>query len=77
MFGSLASPTEHALITTDPSELATSDSVDTDIDLDRVRPLAPLTEPDPGDTATATAGLGDDDADDDAGEEVVVDGWVA
>ncbi|WP_063821773.1 PrgI family protein [Nocardia pneumoniae] len=77
VFGSLASPTEHALITTDPSELATSDSVDTDIDLDRVRPQAPLTEPDPGDTATATAGLGDDDADDDAGEEVVVDGWVA
>ncbi|WP_431969810.1 PrgI family mobile element protein [Nocardia sp. bgisy134] len=58
VFGSLASPTENALITTDPGELATIDTVDTDIELDRVRPLAPLTEPDPGDdTATATAGL--------------------
>ncbi len=59
---------------TDPSELATSDSVDTDIDLDRVRPLAPLTEPDPGDTATATADLADDDIDDDSGQEVFLDG---
>ncbi|WP_435591323.1 VirB4 family type IV secretion system protein, partial [Nocardia sp. bgisy118] len=58
VFGSLASPGENALITTDPGELATIDTVDTDIELDRVRPLAPLTEPDPGDdTATATAGL--------------------
>ncbi|MGY1876399.1 TraG/VirB4 family ATPase [Nocardia gipuzkoensis] len=73
VFGSLASPTENDLITTDPSELATTDSVDTDIDLDRVRPLAPLTEPDPGDTTTATAGLGDDDV----GDKVVVDGQVA
>ncbi|WP_431957720.1 VirB4 family type IV secretion system protein, partial [Nocardia lijiangensis] len=78
VFGSLASPTENALITTDPSERATTgDTDDTDIDLDQVPSLAPLTEPDPGQTATATAGLGDDDYDADTGDEVVLDGRVA
>ncbi|MEV6256930.1 PrgI family mobile element protein [Nocardia sp. NPDC051911] len=71
VFGSLASPTENALITTDPGELATSaDPGDTDIDLDRMPPLAPLTEP--GDTEAGTADLADD-----SGEEIALDGRAA
>ncbi|MFF0531158.1 PrgI family mobile element protein [Nocardia amikacinitolerans] len=73
VFGSLASPTENALITTDPSELATTgDSVDTDLDLDRMPSLAPLTEPESTEAATD---LGVDDAD--SGDGVVLDGGVA
>ncbi|WP_280346154.1 PrgI family protein [Nocardia abscessus] len=72
VFGSLASPTENALITTDPGELAaTADTGDTDIDIDRLPPLAPLTEP--GDTETGTADL----ADADSGEEIALDGRAA
>ncbi|MEV0033566.1 PrgI family mobile element protein [Nocardia sp. NPDC050793] len=77
VFGSLASPTENMLITSDPSELATTgDTGDTDIDLDldRVPPPAPLTEPDPTEAATD---LGDNDFDADSGEEMVLDGGVA
>ncbi|MGY2090701.1 TraG/VirB4 family ATPase [Nocardia gipuzkoensis] len=74
VFGSLASSTENALITTDPSELATTgDTGDTDIDIDQLPPLAPLTEP--GDAGTATA-----DGDDivaEGGDEVVLDGRSA
>ncbi|MDE1673189.1 PrgI family protein [Nocardia gipuzkoensis] len=75
VFASLASPTENALITTDPSELATTATTgDTDIDLDRVPSLTPLTEPESTETATD---LGDNDFDTDTGEEVVLDGGVA
>ncbi|WP_249644397.1 PrgI family protein [Nocardia sputi] len=53
VFASLASPTENALITTNPSELATTDDTsNTDIDLDQVPSLAPLTEPEPAEAAT-------------------------
>ncbi|WP_174186694.1 PrgI family protein [Nocardia barduliensis] len=73
VFGSLASPTENALITTDPSELATtSDTGDTDIDIDQLPPLAPLTEH--GDTEAGTGDLADDDIDADSGEEIILDG---
>ncbi|MGV9722272.1 TraG/VirB4 family ATPase [Nocardia beijingensis] len=73
VFGSLASPTENALITTDPGELATSaDPGDTDIDLDRMPPLAPLTEPGDTETETATADLADD-----SGAEIALDGRAA
>ncbi|WP_433524076.1 PrgI family mobile element protein [Nocardia pseudovaccinii] len=75
VFGSLASLTENAVITTDPSELATTgDDGDTNIDLDTLAPLPPLTEP--GDTGTATADL-DDDIDADSGQEVFLDGRTA
>ena len=44
VFGSLASPTEYALITTDPSELTTDDyDGDSDIDLSALPTLGPLT----------------------------------
>ncbi|NKY26257.1 PrgI family protein [Nocardia gamkensis] len=72
VFGSLASPTENVLITTDPSELATTG--DTDIDLDRMPSRAILTEPEPTEAATD---LGDFDTDTDTGEEVVLNGGVA
>ncbi|WP_157107382.1 VirB4 family type IV secretion system protein [Nocardia grenadensis] len=53
VFASLASPTENALITTDPGELATSnDEADIDIDIDATAPLPALTEP--ADTEIAT-----------------------
>ncbi|MEV5832821.1 PrgI family mobile element protein [Nocardia sp. NPDC052112] len=74
VFGSLASFTENAVITTDPSELATTgDDGDTDIDIDMLAPLPPLT--DPGDTRTATADHVADDTD--SGEEIVLDGRAA
>ncbi|WP_227999121.1 PrgI family protein [Nocardia australiensis] len=76
VFGSLASATENAIITTDPSELATTDDDgDTGIDLDAPPSLAPLTEPDlgdAGDVATTFADLGDDDSDK-GGDGVVLD----
>ncbi len=75
VFASLASPTENTLITTDPCELATTG--DTDIHLDRVPPPAPLTEPDPGQTATAIVSLGDDDFDAEGGDEAILDRRVA
>ncbi|WP_063813433.1 PrgI family protein [Nocardia anaemiae] len=77
VFGSLASPTENALITTDPSELATTGDdgdTDIDIDIDTLAPLPPLTEP--GDAGTATADL-DDDHDVDSGQELFLDGRAA
>ncbi|MFE9327189.1 hypothetical protein ACIHDR_37130 [Nocardia sp. NPDC052278] len=75
VFASLASLTENAVITTDPSELATTgDDGDTDIDIDALAPLPPLT--DPGDAGTATADL-DDDLDVDSGQEVFLDGRTA
>lgn len=46
VFGSLASPTEHDLITTDPAELIDTDTGHADIDLDQ--PPAPVTGPDSG-----------------------------
>lgn len=46
VFGSLASPFENALITTDPAELTDTDTDHTDIDLDQ--PPVPVTGPDSG-----------------------------
>lgn len=52
VFGSLASFTENAIVTTDPAELAAStDAGDTDIEIDVAVQLSPLTDPD--DPATA------------------------
>ncbi|MGO4615681.1 PrgI family mobile element protein [Nocardia sp. 2YAB30] len=76
VFGSLASLTEDALITTDPSELATiGDDGGTDIDIEPLPSLPPLT--DPGDAGTATADVGDNDNDADGGQEIVLDGRAA
>ncbi|UAK31915.1 PrgI family protein [Nocardia asteroides] len=44
VFGSLASPAENALITTNPGELADNDG-DTDIEIDAAAPRPPLTDP--------------------------------
>ncbi|WP_433754719.1 PrgI family mobile element protein [Nocardia sp. CA-135398] len=71
VFASLASPTENALITTDPSELVTTgDDGDSDIDLNALPSLPALT--DPGHAGTATSDHGADDTD--SGEEVLLDG---
>ncbi|MGW0252172.1 PrgI family mobile element protein [Nocardia goodfellowii] len=57
VFGSLASATENAIITTDPGELAASNGeVDADVDLDSLAPLRPLTEPDPVEGFTGSPG---------------------
>ena len=72
VFGSLASQGEHTLITTDPSELATTGD-DGDIDIDTLAPLRSLT--DPGDTRTATADYAVDDTN--KAEEVFLDGRSA
>ncbi|MCP2320968.1 AAA-like domain-containing protein [Nocardia amikacinitolerans] len=65
VFGSLASATENAIITTDPGELAANnDEADTDIEIDAAAPLPALTEPDDltthrpnaaGETSTTTS----------------------
>ncbi|MFI9412865.1 VirB4 family type IV secretion system protein [Nocardia gamkensis] len=54
VFGSLASPAENALITTNPGELADNDG-DTDIEIDAAAPRPPLTDPHDPETATAPA----------------------
>ncbi|PKV98916.1 PrgI family protein [Nocardia fluminea] len=52
VFGSLASATENAIITTDPGEIASSSAeLDTDIEIDAAPPLSPLTEPNQHTTA--------------------------
>ncbi|WP_198654590.1 MULTISPECIES: hypothetical protein [Nocardia] len=64
VFGSMASPMENALITTDPGELATTGADgDNDIDLHALLAMAPLARPD--DIAN------DDDAE---SEEIVLHG---
>ncbi|MEU4651650.1 PrgI family mobile element protein [Nocardia fluminea] len=56
VFGSLASHTENALITTDPGELTvTSDADDTDIEIGAAAPLPALIEPDEPAPAQFTA----------------------
>ncbi|CAM4525948.1 PrgI family protein [Nocardia ninae] len=72
VFGSLASVTENAIITTDPGELAASaDEGDTDINIDTLASLAALTEPD--DPATAQTHHGQCDIDADEKEEVTLE----
>lgn len=72
VFGSLASLTENAIITTDPGELAaTAGEDDTDIELDTARSLPALTEPD--DPATEPTRHGQLDMDADDKEEVMLE----
>jgi hypothetical protein len=76
VFGSLASFTENAIITTDPSELAASaDEPGIDIDVDHSSALPALTAP--GDPATAPSHRGKYDIDADEKEEVVLDNRAA
>ncbi|PKV80510.1 PrgI family protein [Nocardia fluminea] len=76
VFGSLASFTENAIITTDPSELAASaDEPGIDIDIDPSSTLPALTAQ--GDPATAPSHRGKDDIDADEKEEVVLDNRAA
>ncbi|MCP2290791.1 TraG/VirB4 family ATPase [Nocardia amikacinitolerans] len=76
VFGSLASATENAIITTDPGELAANnDEADTDIEIDAAAPLPALTEPDDLTTAQAQRSGGDIDADEQ--EEVMLDSRAA
>ncbi|MBH0777678.1 PrgI family protein [Nocardia bovistercoris] len=78
VFGSLASPAEDAVITSNPHELAGfGDHGGSDIDLDRVRPPAPLTEPDPAGMVPATTDLGGDGIHADTDAEVFLDGRAA
>ncbi|WP_433759596.1 PrgI family mobile element protein [Nocardia sp. CA-135398] len=75
VFASIASPEEHVLITTDPSELAITDDAGVDGDVDIAAPpsLPPLTGPsdDTGDTDAADVDI---DSDTRAGEDVFLDG---
>ncbi|MFD4439875.1 PrgI family mobile element protein [Nocardia sp. NPDC058519] len=76
VFGSLASATENAIITTDPGEIASSSAeLDTDIDIDAAPPLSPLTEP--NQHTTARGRRGEDDIDVAGQEEVMPDNRAA
>lgn len=72
VFASLASPTENALITTDPGELAASnDEADPDIEIDATAPLPAPTEPTGPEITAPARGAGDIDAHEK--EEVILD----
>ncbi|MET8796617.1 PrgI family mobile element protein [Nocardia sp. NPDC004568] len=72
VFASLASPTENALITTDPGELAASnDEADPDIEIDATAPLPAFTEPTGPEITTPARGAGDIGAHEK--EEVILD----